>query len=564
MEQSSCFLVLLGGTGVKCGEIFLHMCANGYFSGDEVNILYIDSDLYNGNAENFEHVYEHYSKCREKYRISESPIPCFFRTKVNYYKSKPVDGNIKYFSDMASISGGASGTEAINLMKVLYSDQEMEMQISDGFFAHPNVGAAVFAANMDKIMEALLHQICIEQGLMKNIKIFILGSIFGGTGASSLPIISRYLKQKLFGESDNQLIQEQMKIGGCMILPYFLFTRKDENGNVVSDSGVAVEADKFATKTRSALEYYKDVDREDGKSTFDSLYILGHDGGDVRGIYATAGCGQRNLPHVTELYAAMSCVHFFDSGMGERKRYFAAVPQEKIGWQDVFTSGSGFYNFLTMMRFSMVMKSLILEELFDYTKANKVKDKAKKIPWYYDFLNGKAPSSDMDTGKLYEKFEAISQYCDDYIRWFAQLNLGNVYKIKHPEMAEFERPEGGGSDMVEYLNLFSKKLLLKQYTNNLIWSGNIDLDREEAEEYYQQNLRYIRDHFNELELVHFYTDMKTEQISMEKIWSRLSYIGYSSLVIEEDVFKNIAMAQDKSMDSGVKNLVNAVYCACLI
>jgi len=50
-EEFSYNIILLGGTGAKCGEILLHMCANGYFRYRYLNILYIDSDLKNGNAE---------------------------------------------------------------------------------------------------------------------------------------------------------------------------------------------------------------------------------------------------------------------------------------------------------------------------------------------------------------------------------------------------------------------------------------------------------------------------------------------------------------------------------
>ena len=35
-KKTSCHLILLGGTGARCGEIFLHMCANGFFRGESV------------------------------------------------------------------------------------------------------------------------------------------------------------------------------------------------------------------------------------------------------------------------------------------------------------------------------------------------------------------------------------------------------------------------------------------------------------------------------------------------------------------------------------------------
>ena len=87
---------------------------------------------------------------------------------------------------------------------------------------------------------------------------------------------------------------------------------------------------------------------------------------------------------------------------------------------------------------------------------------------------------------------------------------------------------------------------------------------EDSLKNYRDNLEYIRQNFIHLEPVHFYTDQKTESTDMSDIWSRLSYIGYNMMVKNEVVFQNIARARSKTMDSAVKNLVNAIFCCCLI
>ena len=94
-------------------------------------------------------------------------------------EANPVPENVKYFSDLTN-SGGSVSEEAKVLMEVLYSEKEMEMEIEKGFFAHPNVGAAVFAANMEQILSQFLREIEIDKKDMKQIKIFLVGSIFGG------------------------------------------------------------------------------------------------------------------------------------------------------------------------------------------------------------------------------------------------------------------------------------------------------------------------------------------------------------------------------------------------
>lgn len=557
-ERDSYNLILLGGTGAKCGEIFIHMCANGYFTGKSVNILYIDSDTKNGNARDFKNLIEIYNRCRERYLIAESPIPCFFKPIINFHDENPVKG-FTYFKDMGDSGGGNYVTQSVKaLMKTLYSQEELDMEISEGFFAHPNVGAAVLAANIDRIMKWLMDDIEKDKKDMKKIHIFLLGSIFGGTGASSLPTITKYLKEQLVGASDNKQVQEQIKIGGCMILPYFSFTR--QNMDVLKEKErIDVEAGKFATKTKAALEYYKYMDEESGRRIFDDLYVIGHDGNDVRGVFATAGEKQKNLPHIVEMYAAMAATAFFESPMLERGYYFAVVSSEKIGWWDIYKTNDGLFSFFVMMRFAFVMKSMILEELFDYVQENKLKKYARRIPWYYDFLEGKDESSDMDSEKLFDLFKDISLYCDEYIRWFTELNVADISKLSCLDRVRYDDKD----DVVMYLSMFTKELLFRQHQNNQISAKNTDMKEEEAANVYEDNLKYIRKNFQFLEMVHSYTDLETEKIKLSDIWSRLCDVGLNRSVLDEDVFKNISNSSDKTMKSGVKNLVNAAFCACL-
>lgn len=559
-EAFSYNIILLGGTGAKCGEILLHMCSNGYFKYGCLNILYIDSDTKNGNARKFRELYETYTECRSRYQIKGSPISCFFYPEVRLIVENPV-GKFQYFSDMINASGSdyESSEGARALMEALYSEEEIELQISDGFFAHPNVGAAVFAANMEKIMYSFTSLIRAEMQEAKMVKIFILGSIFGGTGAASLPTIARYIREKLISGSDNKNIEKLMKIGACMVLPYFLF---ELDNKLAAHTGQEpfIEADKFAMKTKAALEYYKYVDEESDRGIFDEVFILGHDGADVRGYYAAAGEMQRNLPHIVELYGAMSAVTFFEDEMGKKGYYFAVVPADKIGGEVIYGRELGYGFFFIMMRFAIVMESLIIEELFDYTQKNKLRKKAHKIPWYYDFLNGKQSVKDFEGTRLINYFKDIERYCDEYIRWFAELNLGNIEKLKMLNQVDYNEENG---DVAGYVGLFSRELLFRQYQNIQIRNGDVELDENTAQNLYNMNLKFIRENMQNLEKVHFNTDMSSESIGMSKIWSRLSMMGFNHFVKDEDVFRNIVHSEDKSMEAGVRNLINAVFCACL-
>ncbi len=563
-KKDACYLILLGGTGAKCGEILVHMCANGYMECDSLNILYIDSDIKNGNKKQFEEVVKIYQECRKLYMIQASPVACFFKPKINFFEKSPVEGYSR-FRDLTSPRGsditGINSAEV--LMKALYSETEQNMEISEGFFAHPNVGAAFFASNMESIMGDFVQLIKIDSKQMKNVKIFMIGSIFGGTGASSLPTISKYLKKEMVGKSDNNNINECVKIGGCMVLPYFLFSRENVKEAIHAGESIEVEADKFVTKTRSALKYYKYVDEKQDRSIFDCLYLMGHDQYDVRGNYQTAGAEQKNMPHITEFYSATAAVDFFDGSIQQSGRFFAVIPTERISWSGIYKKQRGYYAFFVMMRFAMVMKTLILEELFDYTRENKLKPKASDIPWYYDFLDGREPSADKVDEKLYERFAAVSDYCDAYIRWFAELNIANIDKRYDVGMIDYES-DGGISDIVEYLDLFDQELLITQHFNNCITKGTVaEKDSEVYNNIYVRNIKYIRNHFQELGHSDC-TDRETEKVEMQKIWSRICDLGYNSTILVDDIVENLTKSADKSLEAGVRNLINAVFIACLI
>lgn len=568
----SYYLILLGGTGARCGEIFVHMCANGYFPGSSIHMLYIDSDEDNGNAQAFRKLVDLYKDCRNRYHNNASPIPCFFQTDISLQTVNPVTEKM-IFRDIANLGQtDIADIRAANaLMRALYSDEECATKISDGFFARPNVGAALFSAKIDEIMADLLRNIHISQQDMKNIKIFMIGSLFGGTGASSLPTISRYLKRKLYAESTDQLIGDKLKIGGCMVLPYFSFSREKQKKKTDADD-VEIEANKFATKTRSALEYYKRVDKNPEHKAFDSLYFLGHDAHDVRGTYNTGGSGQRNMPHIVEFYAAMAAVTFFEASA--EGRFFAVVPESKITWSDFYRDKWCFLYFCVMMRFSVVLHSLILEELFDYKDSNKLRRHAKDIPWFYDFLDGKDKSKnsdrdkgkDFDESKLFDYFKSISSYCSEYVRWFAELNLREIEQQTDTSLLKQIDWIGKNDSHVDYLSLFPPDILFRQYVNDMIRTGKPADYSEHKEDYaatYKKNLNHIRHRFSDLEKHNVFTDLDTGRVSMEDVWTRLSDLGYRKLLLKENLFKDIAQAESKTMAEGVKNLLNAAYVACM-
>ena len=49
MSQDKLFVIGIGGTGMRCLESFVHMCAMGMFDNQEIEVLTLDTDELNGN-----------------------------------------------------------------------------------------------------------------------------------------------------------------------------------------------------------------------------------------------------------------------------------------------------------------------------------------------------------------------------------------------------------------------------------------------------------------------------------------------------------------------------------
>lgn len=79
-------------------------------------------------------------------------------------------------------------------MNTLYTDVELTTTLEKGFYGHPNIGAAVFNCVRDSFldvhnsvfMEALVQDLnALPQG--EHVRLYLFGSLFGGTGASVTP-----------------------------------------------------------------------------------------------------------------------------------------------------------------------------------------------------------------------------------------------------------------------------------------------------------------------------------------------------------------------------------------
>ena len=89
-QTSKYFLVCAGGTGMRCLQSFVNMCALGMFSGQIVDLLLLDTDAENKDKKNAENLVQKYkSLMSNSGDAKHNKAGEFFSTQINLYSFVP-------------------------------------------------------------------------------------------------------------------------------------------------------------------------------------------------------------------------------------------------------------------------------------------------------------------------------------------------------------------------------------------------------------------------------------------------------------------------------------------
>jgi hypothetical protein len=141
-----------------------------------------------------------------------------------------------------------------------------------------------------------------------------LGSVFGGTGASSIPIIPKAIKEAAALISDATDIERNAYFGATLLTSYFSFPLPNDSDK--AKQKVIATSDKFALNSQAAMMFYE-AD-ETVKKTYQKFYMIGTESLDwqpskVKDKTITGGESQENDSHYIEFLAAFAAWHFFNT-----------------------------------------------------------------------------------------------------------------------------------------------------------------------------------------------------------------------------------------------------------
>ena len=307
------FVYFVGGSGARTLRSLIFLMASGVDlgKGNEIVPILVDYDIENGDLVRTKALMDQYVQFNKiiKDIPGEEKDHLFFNGALTMLGNNPADSSLS-FVEMGGEFPNATFGNYINydnlnqsdddptqdFIRSLYSaskvksKQELELSLKLGFKGNPNIGSVVFNKFFGTETYRTFYNSFSTDETTPD-KVFIVGSIFGGTGSTGIPQLVKNLR------SCEKNAIRNCRIGTCIILPYF---------NVEGNEKSQINSNLNVSKSKAALSYYQ----KEVNDKLDEIYYIGCNA--RKGTYKNVegGSEQRNKAHLVELLSAMSIVEF--------------------------------------------------------------------------------------------------------------------------------------------------------------------------------------------------------------------------------------------------------------
>lgn len=350
MAKKKVFVFCIGGTGLRVMKSIIMLLSAGYDSkGYSVVPVLIDPHQDLKEKTQLDGLMESYIKIYD-YVVGKNtddvnnPLNGFFGTEILRWQSlddqqNPTDSVMSSQLSFGSYLGiGNIANKDVNhyLLQTLYSEANLNNKLSVGFKGNPNVGTVVLS---DMIKGADWFD-AVKRHFEEGDRIFIISSIFGGTGASGYPLL-----EKMIRNCNSCPNLKGALMGAVTVLPYFeLQDPKDDTSSFIDSSN-------FLTKTKAALAYYE-------KNVLsDYLYYIGESS--QKNSYKNDEVKQENPAHFIELVAATALFDFLDKSRQKATQYMSRAIRDNRGGLDLRSAGDGYKDVVKVLADMKLLQKLI-------------------------------------------------------------------------------------------------------------------------------------------------------------------------------------------------------------
>lgn len=479
------FVLGIGGTGMRCIESLIHLCAMGMFDDTDIHLLALDTDKNNGNFGRLKELKEAYVNAKglkAKDRVAHKDT--FFSANIKYYEFSPNYETKSTFKEVFNYGDTQyNHREQTDLADLVLDKSVEEFNLQHGYRAQTHLGSmmmyqSIVEASQSPISNGLKEFVSalITETTSGTAKVFILGSVFGGTGASSIPIVPQALSRaaQIISNGGADILSNTY-FGSTLLTAYFNFNLPD--ANQLSQQKVIATSDKFALNSQAAMMFYDDDATV--RSIYQRFYMMGTNGLNWNPMQSkatktnkplTGGAAQKNDSHYIELLAASAALDFLncdESKLSEDKEnnkteylYRSVEDNDKFDFQD-------FVGKNRQTEFAKKMGCLVAFALF-----NNGTD---------DFVEKARSGEDKEVVGFEEIDPSQVKYLKEYFRlFFARMLEGGA--LEEGWLRQLHRSAGGGDKFLLNSKLFAsqtnKELMQLDWNKNLYRSEGIGKDNK--------------------------------------------------------------------------------------
>lgn len=312
--MSKLYIFGIGGTGSRVIKSFTMLLAAGCQLNntyDKVIPIIIDPDKSNGDLNRTKEILLLYQQIRDRIDEPDDFFQQELSTINNLLTGNPRFNDADFHFELENVNQekfkeyihlSSLKEKDTSIVDLLYSKKNLNADLNIGFKGNPNMGSVVLNQFTDS--KAFKE---FGNSFTQGDSIFIINSIFGGTGAAGYPLLLKQLR----GGADlaqKEAIQKST-IGAITYLPYF----KLAEGEIKSGT--------FIGKAKAALDYYNRTILKNNEINLQ--YLIGDTANTSTYENHVGKKEQMNAAHFLELSGALAIFDFAQSapsiGVGETK-----------------------------------------------------------------------------------------------------------------------------------------------------------------------------------------------------------------------------------------------------
>ena len=404
--MAECFIVFTGGSGSMVLESLVHMAAVSAIDYDVIHMLMMDVDQGNGNVARASTTVKHYCDFRES--MNSAAVKGLFKSELKLYSWMPYHINSVETRDLQGMIEDED--DALWLARALYTEDEIRHEVSIGFKGHPNLGVL--------FLENLFSGVDENNGLTDFIRAFVakkadrlmlVGSCFGGTGASSIPVFGRYLRKRI-----KAMGGRDFSFALLALQPYFTLPESEEKT-------LMIDSDKFADKVKTVLSYYpQTIMKPDAiNPLYQHVYLLGSQERVHFPVNSSGTNKQENPANIITWFACVAIKQFFS--ITESKMLVPSKAQLHLPWLTKSTWEWDQFSSSVFPALEQNCAMLLQVAMLYICKLHDPVLQLGKEPQYSFFDNMLRDYSTQQRVDFGTNLKTLTDYLARYVNWFFQI-----------------------------------------------------------------------------------------------------------------------------------------------